>query len=223
MPLSVLNSPGLSGAADTLAALSRAEGSVGHPHLTGPALTPGPRATRNAADLLHYLLVLHGRQPDMIELAARRHPASDAGRFLTKAADGFAVERAWLSRLAVAAGPLPSTPGQGECESAVSGQAHALAMLSRSDRTGTAFGAAAALLIDWITLRPILDRIGDRLGLVPPVCRLPLPVDVLAAADTLGDGPAVERAIAFGAQQLLLQQRGLLDLLEVREIARRDA
>ncbi len=36
------------------------------------------------------------------------------------------------------------------------------------------------------------------------------------------DGPASERALAFGGEQLLLQNRGLFDLLEARATARGD-
>jgi hypothetical protein len=32
--------------------------------------------------------------------------------------------------------------------------------------------------------------------------------------------PAMERAISFGAQQILAQHRGLWDLLEARQLAR---
>jgi hypothetical protein len=38
----------------------------------------------------------------------------------------------------------------------------------------------------------------------------------------VNDGPAMERAISFGAQQLFSQHRGLWDLLEARCVARGD-
>ena len=44
-------------------------------------------------------------------------------------------------------------------------------------------------------------------------------VDVINAAS---DTPASERALGFGAEQLLLQHRGLFDLLEARTEARCD-
>ena len=45
----------------------------------------------------------------------------------------------------------------------------------------------------------------------------------VAEAIALGtDGPSSERALAFGAEQLLLQHRALFDLLEARAGARED-
>ena len=45
-------------------------------------------------------------------------------------------------------------------------------------------------------------------------------IDVATRA---AETPGIERAILFGAQQLLIQHRGLWDLLETRHSARRDA
>ena len=41
-----------------------------------------------------------------------------------------------------------------------------------------------------------------------------------AAADRLASSPTVERAMLFGAEQLLLQHKGLWDILEARALAR---
>jgi hypothetical protein len=40
---------------------------------------------------------------------------------------------------------------------------------------------------------------------------------------TVADSPSFERAMSFGAQQLLAQHRGLWDLLEARQAARAEA
>jgi len=50
---------------------------------------------------------------------------------------------------------------------------------------------------------------------------VPSLAETLRAATDAATSPSVERAIAFGAQQMLVQHRGLWDLLEAREIARR--
>lgn len=207
--------------ADALAALVATDGTAGHSYYVSSALTQGANATRNMADALHYLCVLYGRQPDMIDLASLRHPASQAGQFLSEAADAFAVERLYLARLAVAAGPQPSTSGQADSQSALLSQNHALSMLARSDRAGTAFGAASALLIDWHQIRVLLDAAAARLGIDAPESRLPVPAETLAMAALMAETPAIERAITFGARQFLCQQRGMWSLLEARESARR--
>jgi hypothetical protein len=47
-------------------------------------------------------------------------------------------------------------------------------------------------------------------------------VSVITAIDAASDTMAAERALGFGSEQLLLQHRGLFDLLEARSEARRD-
>jgi len=142
-----------------------------------------------------------------------------AQTWLDSAAAAFAEERAYLMRIVVAAGPLPSTPGQAACEPAVAGQRHALEMLARSDRNGCALGAALALVLDWRAIRAVIDAAATRFGvpLTPPA--LPSPRQTMAVVEDAGP-PALERAIMFGVQQLLVQHRGLWDLLEARAEAR---
>ena len=43
---------------------------------------------------------------------------------------------------------------------------------------------------------------------------------MLEVIDASSDGPASDRALAFGSEQLLLQHRALFDLLEARAEAR---
>ena len=58
------------------------------------------------------------------------------------------------------------------------------------------------------------------MGVDIPVCTLP-DTDAVASVINAGiDGTAGERALGFGAEQLLLQNRGLFDLLEARAAAR---
>ncbi len=203
-----------------IAALVAAEGSGSHRYVTSHDLLAGKHSARNLADAVHHLCILHGRHPGAADHAAN-HTALDAARtWLIDTVDGFIRERSYLTRVVVAVGPLPSTPGQSESESAVNGQRHALDMLAQSDRNGCALGAVAALVLDWPVIRSIIDSAAKRFGLDAPACALPdqnLTTDLVAHAT---QGPAVERAMSFGAQQILAQHRGLWDLLEARALAR---
>jgi hypothetical protein len=205
---------------DVLGSLVTASGSACQPYIGSIDLKSGKFATRNLADVVHYLSTLHGRHPGVIDLAAT-HTAVDAARnWLIAAVDGFGVERLYLSKLVVTAGPLPSTPGQAESESAVNGQRHALDMLARSDREGCALGAALTLVLDWHAIRVVLDHAAKRWGMDAPECALPSAAETLDVVRAAATSPAVERAINFGAQQVLAQHSGLWDLLEARALAR---
>ena len=209
-----------SSAADLLARLTDADGSAAHRYVACVDLLSGRFATRNLADAIHYLCTLHGRHPGVLDHAAGRSAHDGARGWLIKAVDGFAGERAALAKLVVAVGPLPSTPGQAESESAVNGQRHALDMLAQSDRDGCALGAALTLVLDWKAVRGVIDTIANRLGVEIAACTLPTRGETLAVADAVAISAGVERAMAFGAQQILGQHRGLWDLLDARQIAR---
>ncbi len=200
--------------------LVHAEGSGAHGYMSSAELISGKFATRNLADVAHFLCGLHGRHPGVVDLAAVRCAHDGARGWLIDAVDGFAVERLVLTKLTVAAGPMPSTPGQAESESAVGGQRHALDMLARSDRDGCALGAALALVMDWWAVRAVLDRAAARWSVEIPPCSLPSAQACQDVAARVGETPAIERAMVFGAQQILNQHRGLIDLLEARQIAR---
>lgn len=203
----------------TLAVLVREAGSAGHGYVASlQAPMPLPTA-RDLCDAVHHICTLHGRHPGVVDYAAD-HAAGEIGKWLSSAADGFAGERAYLTRLIVLAGPEPSTPGQADSIQTVVAQAHALTMLARSDRAGTALGAAVALILDWHAIRGVLDTAAGRLGMEPPPCNLPGEGEARAILAVAADSGPVERAMQFGAQQLLLQHRGLWDLLEARRDAR---
>jgi hypothetical protein len=209
-----------SGIAQLLSSMVATDGSAGHPYLASPALEGDP-AVRNLADVAHFICLLHGRYPGVIDHASARVVHSAARSFIYRAAPGFAAERSYLTRLVVAAGPLPSTLGQAQSEAAVANQNHALATLAQSERNGTAIGAAVALVMDWRPIRRVLDAAAQRFSIQVPPLDLPGLTDTLAAASEAAETPGIERAMAFGAQQLLVQHRGLWDLLESRESARR--
>jgi hypothetical protein len=203
----------------TLTLLVREEGSGGHGCVAKlQAAIPLPTA-RDLCDAVHHICTLHGRHPGVVDYAAD-HAIGEVGKWLANAAAGFAAERAYLTRLIVLAGPEPSTPGQADSIQTVVAQAHALTMLARSDRAGTALGAAVALTLDWRAIRGVLDTAARRLGMDPPPLDLPDEAAARAILASAANGVAVERAMQFGAQQLLLQHRGLWDLLEARRDAR---
>ncbi|MET1110342.1 MAG: hypothetical protein ABWX67_02325 [Allosphingosinicella sp.] len=195
-------------------------GSAAHPYAASPRLLRTPSAGRDLADLIHYLCVLHGRYPGLIDHAAARVVEPEARAWLTNATYAFAGERAYLARLAVAAGPVPSTPGAGGTDAAVLGQRHAMETLALSERRGCALGAAMALVLDWAAIRSCLDAAADRLGLDVPAYPSAVRDDVISLADAYAESAPVQRALLFGAQQILVQHHGLWDLLEARQQAR---
>lgn len=208
------------GAAELLDAIVASDGTGAHPHVRSGALSSGADAMRNLADAVHFLCLLHGRYPGVVDNAARKaiDPASRA--WMDQAAAAFADERAFLSKIASAVGPVPSTQGQAQCEAAVAAQRKALDMLAESDRHGCALGAAIALTLDWRTIRVLLDISAQRLDLAPPACSLPDLPGTARLAASAADTPAVERAMLFGAQQLIAQHSGLWDLMAARAASR---
>lgn len=188
------------------------DGSTGNRHLARLLRPTSP--LRDLGDLCHALCAIHGHRPDMIEGALENAVDPIEREWLAQAAEAFAAERHYLARLVAAAGPLPSTPGQAQCDAALLGLRNAFAMLARSGRSGCALGAVEALVMEWQVIRPVLDRAADRFGLRDARCTMPTIFADIAST------PALERAMAFGAQQLLVQHRGLWDLLESRSAAR---
>ena len=199
-----------------------AEGSARHRHLATLLEASGSHSARDLADAVHLLCSLHGRHPSLVEVAYRGAPEGRARQWLARAAEGFERERLFLVRLTSAVGPMPSTPGAVETETSLNAQRNALEILANSERRGCALGAAAALVGDWWPIRRLLDRAAARAGLDSPAPALPDEASVVAVIENSSDTPASERALAFGSEQLLLQHRGLFDLLEARSEARVD-
>jgi hypothetical protein len=203
-----------------LAARLAEHGTAAHPYPASPDWTRAPEGARDLADLIHYLCVLHGRYPGLVDHAAARVTEPEARGWLTQATYAFAGERAYLARLAVAAGPVPSTPGAAGSDAAVLGQRHAMETLASSERRGCALGAAMALVLDWAAIRTCLDGAARRFGLDSPAYPAADLDSVCASADSYADSAAVQRALLFGAEQILVQHHGLWDLLEARRQAR---
>ena len=216
-------SVGTAGAAlagERLAARVSEQGSAAHPYLSSEVLRRGSDVARDLADAVHLLCMLHGRHPGVIDHAANRSVEAPLREWFNAATLGFAAERALLARLAVAAGPMPSTPGAGDNQAAVLGQRHAIEMLAQSERRGCALGAALAIVLDWAQIRTVLDAAAVRFGIAPPRYMLADGPTIRALAESVATSPSVERAILFGANQVATQHRGLWDLLEARQQAR---
>ncbi len=172
------------------------------------------------ADIAHFLCILHGRHPGVVDHAATKTADVAAREWLVAAMDGFSAERAFLTRLTVAAGPISGVRTEDQSNATVLAQRKALEMLSQSDRNGCALGASFALVLDWQAIRPLLEQVAIKLGVEPRSVALPS-VDSTNLLNTeLSQSSAVERAINFGADQILTQHRGLWQLLEARRNAR---
>ncbi len=208
-----------SGAAwQAVPSLVSADGTVARPAYR--ALLGPDAPLRDVIDAVHALCMLHGRHPGVVDYALAHDPDGAAKAWLGEAAAAFVAERAYLVRLVAAGGPLPSTPGQAETEAAIVAQAHALDTLAQSDRTGCATGAAVALVLEWAPIRALLDAAATRFGIEAAPCTLPIEADTSTLLATSFGTPAIERAILFGADQVLAQHRGLWGLLESRASAR---
>lgn len=203
-----------------IGALVAREGSAAHRYLADPAIGRGGAWGADLADAVHLICALHGRVPGLLDIAAEQPASAPVRAWAARAAEGFARERGLLTRLVVAAGPRPSTPGQAKSEAAVLGQRRALETLARSERSGVAIGAAIALALDWRGARGLLALAAERLGVEPPLLALPDERECLETARLAAASPAAERALLFGADQLLAQHRALWDLLEARRAAR---
>ncbi|MES2291047.1 MAG: hypothetical protein V4530_15050 [Pseudomonadota bacterium] len=207
-------------AASALVTIVADEGSTTHPHVRSLYTLEGAEGSANAADALHHLSMLHGRHPGVVDHAAARTASDSARVALFAIGDNFLEERESLSRLVVAAGPIPSTPGQAASEASVVHQRHAIEMLARSDRQGCATGAALALAIDWHAIRPVMAACARRFGVDLRDSAIPDHDTLTGIARDACTNSAIERALLFGARQIAAQHRALWDLLEARAKAR---
>lgn len=206
-------------AASALLRAVAASGSLSHPYVSSDTLLSGPHAARNQADAIHMLCSLHGRYPSLIELVAARNVEPAARAWLHEAGEVFARERTYLARLAVAAGPVPATPGAGS-EAAVAMQRSALATLAQSERRGCPLGAAFAMALDWAAIRGVLDVAALRFGRTVPHRYDDQAEAIAGLVEPMSAEAPVARAIRFGAEQVALQHRGAWDLLRARAEAR---
>lgn len=180
-----------------------------------------PARAVDLADAAHFLCLLHGRYPGLIDYAATRSADPQVGKWLARACEAFVGERALLTKLTVAAGPITSTPGQDRCTPAIINLRGALNALSQSDRQGCALGAAFALVLDWQNVREVMDVIALRTGLEPRPSMLPEREETCELAAEIGRDRAIGRAMGFGASQMLIQHRHFWDMLAERAELRR--
>lgn len=220
MASAMIGTASSAGFRDKLLACVAEHGSHAHPYLMSFELLQGPHTSRNLSDAVHFICMLHGRHPGVIDHAADRSADPCARAWLIETAGDFAAERAFLARLAVAAGPIPGTPGGAETESTVLAQRHAIEMLAQSERNGCAFGAAVAVVIDWFSIRHVLNAAAQRFGVEAPPYGCDSAPAVAAFAETIAATPGIERAMLFGAEQIAVQHFGLWELLEARQQAR---
>lgn len=221
MASSAIGSVQAAGIGEILSGLLHSDGSADHRFVRKLHHGLGIEAGRSLTDIMHHLSGLHGRHPGLCDTVAARAMHPSIQDWITAAVDGFSRERVYLTRVVVAAGPLPSTPGHAQSEAAVMGQQRAIEMLAQSDRTGCALGAAIAQVLEWRAMRGLIDTAARRFGIEPRTLLIPTREETIAAARQAAVSLGIERAIAFGAQQVLAQHRGLWDLLEARELARR--
>lgn len=208
------------GIAEAQLARVAADGCGSHAHAVRLQDHDGPSTARDLADAVHLFCQIYGRHPGMIEVALGNTPEGPVRDWMMGAADAFERERLYLVRLTSSVGPLPSTPGAAQTESVLLSQRRAIETLAHSERDGCALGASTALVGDWPVIRAVLDRAAHRAGMDIAPSNLPGDSESAALIDEVVVGRGPERALSFGAEQLLLQHRGLFDLLEARSQAR---
>ncbi|MEQ1539818.1 MAG: hypothetical protein ABL928_12910 [Sphingorhabdus sp.] len=168
------------------------------------------------ADIAHFLNISHGRHPGVVDHASSKIVDPEAREWLANAITAFTAERSFLNSLTVAAGPIRRHLDQDKIEALLTTQHRSFEMLATSDRKGCPAGAVMAFVIDWHATRPVLDRAAIMLGLEVQTNTLPPSAVTIRLANALAKSAAVERAMAFGSQQLLAQQRGLWHLIAAR-------
>ena len=208
--------PGIAPANADIAALLRQDGSLSHEYFTQLLEDSSSSQAADLADIAHFFCLMHGRFPGVIDYAAGHSPNEHMREWLVRTGEAFAAERALLTKLTVAAGPIVSTVGQDQCNNVVIGARNALDMLAQSDRNGCAFGAAIALAIDWISIRQVLGHIALRVGLEARPLTMPTLDECHAFLSKFDDDAVMRRAIIFGITQMMAQHRAIWDLMESR-------
>ena len=172
------------------------------------------------ADVAHFLCVLHGMFPGIVDNAANKTTDNNSREWFTQSVDACAAERAFLTQLAVTAGPIHTLVGQDQSDAAVLSQRHALEMLSQSERQGCAVGAAIWFVEDWHAIRSFLNDMALRMDIKFDPTSLPSIGEGRSIAADICASKTVGRAFRFGAEQMAAQHNGLWQLLAARKLAR---
>ena len=207
---------------DSVSAAMMQDGSVSHRYFSGLLSAPQAADPADLADIAHFLCLMHGHLPSIIDHASGHSAEEGMRKWLVDAGKSFAGERALLTKLTVAAGPIVSTVGQEQCNTVVTGARGALEMLAQSDRNGCAFGTAYALVAEWAHIRIILDHIALRTGIETRASTLPDTARNRAVLNSFSQNAAICRAAMFGVTQMLTQHRAIWDLMEARHDSRRE-
>jgi hypothetical protein len=170
-------------------------------------------------DIAHFMAISHGRHPGVVDHAADKMADPDARAWVVQATEGFAKERNLLNQMIVAAGPIHRHADQDKVTALLAAQARSFQLLATSERKGCAAGAAIAFVLDWQMTRPLLEKTAIALGVEAPVSALPSETDSINLANALTASPILERAMSFGASQILAQQSGLWKLVAARHQA----
>ncbi|MFN3618875.1 DUF6975 family protein [Sphingorhabdus sp.] len=170
------------------------------------------------ADISHFMHISHGRHPGIIDYAAQKIVDEAARNWLVQAIDGMLGERAFLNRLTVTAGPIRRLSGQDKVNALVESQAKNFQLLATSDRKGCSSGAVIAFVLDWHQTRPLLDIVAYEMGLAHSPVTLPSVTECVQLVEKLEHNEGYRRAMAFGADQTLAQQRCLWQLVVARHV-----
>ncbi len=175
------------------------------------------------ADIAHYLCVAHGKHPGIIEHAMSKIVEDCSREWLVRAADGFTRERIYLTELTVVAGPITRISGQDETDMLIVNQSKHYKMLASSDRKGCSIGAAAAFIMDWHHIRHLMDILALQLNITVPSNTLPAADETARMINEYATSENITRAINFGADQILSQQRAFWNLIKARATSRNAA
>lgn len=169
------------------------------------------------ADIAYYLCKLHGHHPGIFDYLAENMRDSEHHGLVTDLAAQFAVERAVLANMTVAAGPATTLAGEYTSIKVIEQLRSAINMLGQSERNGSSLGSGIAIVSDWLLWRPAFDAISARLDIEIPECTMLNAYQQLADLLSQKTDPRELRAVSFGMEQLYHQHDQFWLLMERRQ------